>query len=115
MAMQRMLCGLQLELKKQWRRKSLNGMKLKNRCGINTGKMVVGAVRTQERLVFTVHGDEVNVAARLEQLNKDYGSYTLASESTVNATNGEFSFTRVDEVTVRGRNAPTAVYNVSNS
>ena len=77
--------------------------------------MGVGAVGTQERLVFTVHGDEVNVAARLEQLNKDYGSYILASESTVNATNGEFSFTRVDEVTVRGRNAPTAVYNVSNS
>jgi adenylate cyclase len=115
MAMQRMLCGLQLELKKQWRRKPLNGMKLKTRCGINTGKMGVGAVGTQERLVFTVHGDEVNVAARLEQLNKDYGSYILASESTVNATNGEFSFTRVDKVTVGGRNAPTAVYNVSNS
>ncbi|MBT3764552.1 MAG: adenylate/guanylate cyclase domain-containing protein, partial [Rhodospirillales bacterium] len=64
---------------------------------------------------FTVHGDEVNIAARLEQLNKDYGTYILASESAVDAANSGFSFKRVDEVTVRGRNAPTAVYTISKS
>jgi adenylate cyclase len=92
-----------------------SGIKLKTRCGINTGEMVIGAIGTQDRLVFTVHGDEINIAARLEQLNKDYGTYILASESVVEATNGGFSFKPVDEVTVRGRNTPTAVYTISKS
>ena len=68
-----------------------------------------------ERLVLTVHGDEVNVAVRLEQVNQDCGTYILASESGVDAANNGFSFKRVDEVTVRGRNAPTAVYTISES
>lgn len=75
--------------------------------------MVIGAVGTQGRLMFTVHGDEVNVAARLEQLNKDYGTYILATENSVEAANGSFSFKRVDEVTVRGRKAPTALYTIA--
>jgi len=104
-----------IEIEQAMETEVFNGLKLKTRCGINTGEMVIGAIGTQERLVFTVHGDEVNIAARLEQLNKDYGTYILASESVVDSTNNEFSFKRVDEVTVRGRNAPTAVYTISES
>jgi adenylate cyclase len=104
-----------IEIEQAMETEVFNGIKLKTRCGINTGQMVIGAIGTQERLVFTVHGDEVNVAARLEQLNKDYGTYILASESVVDAANNGFSFKRVDEVTVRGRNAPTAVYTISES
>ena len=65
---------------------------------------------TKDRLLFTVHGDEVNIAARLEQLNKEYGTYVLVSESTVEEAGGEFAFERIGEIVVRGRSTPTAVY-----
>jgi adenylate cyclase len=87
-----------------------DGLRLRTRCGINTGRIVAGAVGTPERLLYTVHGDEVNVAARLEQLNKSTGTYILATESTVQAAGNAFAFARVAEVTVRGRSQPTAVY-----
>ena len=86
------------------------GLRMRTRCGINTGRIVAGAVGSGDRLLYTVHGDEVNVAARLEQLNKTTGTYVLATESTVQAAGGAFAFERVTEVTVRGRSTPTAVY-----
>ena len=54
----------------------------------------------------------MNVAARLEQLNKQYDSYVLAGESTVKACGSEFDFRHVGEVKVRGREAPTRIYTV---
>jgi adenylate cyclase len=86
------------------------GIRLRTRCGINTGSVVSGAVGAKERLLYTVHGDEVNVAARLEQLNKSYGTYVLATEATVRAAGPAFAFERVGEVPVRGRSAPAIVY-----
>jgi adenylate cyclase len=83
---------------------------LKTRCGINTGEMLVGAVGSEDQMLFTVHGDEVNVAARLEQLNKQYGTYIMAGENTVKVCADEFAFERVGEITVRGRSSPTEVY-----
>jgi len=87
-------------------------VRLKTRCGINTGEIVVGAVGAKDRLVFTVHGDDVNVAARLEQLNKQYGTYIMATERTANSCGSEFKFKPVCEVTVRGRQTPTKVLTV---
>ncbi|MDA1090264.1 MAG: adenylate/guanylate cyclase domain-containing protein [Proteobacteria bacterium] len=90
----------------------IGGATLKTRCGINTGDIVVGAVGTTERLVFTVHGDNVNIAARLEPLNKEYGTYILVGENTENACRGMCNFELVGEVTVRGRTMPTKVFTV---
>ena len=91
------------------------GAILKTRCGINTGDIVVVAIGTKERLSFTVHGDEVNIAARLEPLNKEYGTYILAGENTVKACrNDECEFESVGEVTVRGRATPTKIFTVKN-
>ncbi len=89
-----------------------HGGKLLTRCGVNTGEIAVGAIGSQERLCFTVHGDQVNVAARLEQLNKKYGSYILVGENTVKACGSEFDFSHAGEVTVRGRETPTRIYTV---
>ena len=89
------------------------GVRMRTRCGINTGRIVTGAVGARNRLLYTVHGDEVNIAARLEQLNKKYGSYILATENTVRAAGAGFAFRRVDEVTVRGRATPTTVYTLA--
>ena len=86
------------------------GVRMRTRCGINTGRVVTGAVGARNCLLYTVHGDEVNIAARLEQLNKKYGTYILATESTVQSAGAEFSFRRVDEVAVRGRVSPTKIH-----
>ncbi|MFY9314681.1 MAG: adenylate/guanylate cyclase domain-containing protein [Burkholderiales bacterium] len=88
-------------------------VRMRTRCGINTGRIVTGAVGAYNRLLYTVHGDEVNIAARLEQLNKKYGTYILATESTVRAAGNGFAFRRMDSVTVRGRTAPTEIYTLS--
>lgn len=89
-----------------------NGLVLKTRCGVNTGEFVVGAVGTEDRLLFTIHGDEVNIAARLEQLNKEYGTYILAGEKTVIAAGREFHFQELGCVTVKGRITPTKIFTV---
>jgi adenylate cyclase len=86
------------------------GVRLRTRCGISTGRIVAGAVGANDRLLYTVHGDDVNVAARLEQLNKSYGTYVLATEATVRSAGGAFAFERIDEVKVRGRSARTTIY-----
>jgi len=88
------------------------GATLKTRCGINSGDIMIGAIGAKDRLVFTVHGDSVNIAARLEQLNKEYGIYILAGENTVAACGDEFTFEQMGEVTVRGRQAKTKIYTV---
>lgn len=100
-----------LEIQELTRERLFGGaVRMRTRCGINSGRIVAGAVGSAERLLYTVHGDEVNIAARLEQLNKKYGTYLLASESAVRAAGAEFPFRLVDEVAVRGRAAPTRVY-----
>ena len=88
------------------------GATLKTRCGIKKGDIMIGAIGAKDRLVFTVHGDSVNIAARLEQLNKEYGIYILAGENTVAACSDEFTFEQMGEVTVRGRQAKTKIYTV---
>ncbi|MDA0304902.1 MAG: adenylate/guanylate cyclase domain-containing protein [Proteobacteria bacterium] len=92
--------------------RTFGGATLKTRCGINTGEIVVGAVGTADRLVFTVHGDNVNIAARLESLNKEYGTYILAGENTAKACSDACTFEPVGEVTVRGRATPTKIFTV---
>jgi len=92
------------------RTQTFNGATLKTRCGINTGEMNIGAIGAQDRLVFTVHGDNVNIAARLEQLNKQYGSYIMMGEATHLAVQNDYPCTLVCETPVKGRVQPVKVY-----
>jgi adenylate cyclase len=90
-----------------------DGIRLKSRIGINSGIIVGGLVGTGDRLGYTVHGDEVNLAARLEQLNKEYGTRIIISERTRQlAGAGDFSIQRLGEVTVRGRKAPVTIHTI---
>jgi len=89
------------------------GIQLMARIGINSGEVVGGLVGTRDRLSYTVHGDAVNLAARLEQLNKEYRTRILVSERTVALAGGHaFAFRRVGESRVRGRSRPTVLYTV---
>ncbi len=90
-----------------------HGGKLKTRCGINTGDINVGAIGSENRLTFTVHGDTVNIAARLEPLNKQFGTYILVSETTMaccQTTLDAPRWTARGDVTVRGRSQPTPIF-----
>ena len=89
-------------------------LQLKSRIGINSGVIVGGIVGTGNRLGYTVHGDEVNLAARLEQLNKNYETRIIVSERTRELAGPErFAFQALETVAVRGRHTPVMVYTVS--
>ena len=86
-----------------------DGEPLRTRVGIATGPVVVGNIGSRTRLNYTVIGDTVNLAARLESENKAQGTSILVAEDTVRAAGLE-SFDFVSRITVRGRNAEVAVY-----
>ena len=85
---------------------------LKTRCGINSGEIIIGAIGTKDMLTFTVHGDNVNIAARLAQLNKEYGTYIMSGENTVEFCSDEFDFEPGCDVDVRGRGGTTTALTV---
>jgi adenylate cyclase len=87
------------------------GARLSIRVGINTGPTVCELIGTPDHLVYTVIGDEVNLASRLESLNKDFGTRIIVSESTRQAAGPDaFAFETIGEVNVRGRTTSTPVY-----
>ena len=91
-----------------------NGIVLRSRVGINSGEIVGGLVGSGDRLGYTVHGDDVNLAARLEQMNKDYGTRIIVSHRTYElAGPSGFPFKKLGTTNVRGRKAPVVIYTVS--
>ncbi len=86
-----------------------SGQQLACRIGINTGSVIAGNVGAQARLNYTVHGDAVNLAARLEQLNKEFGTGTLISATTVSQVSDEH-FEPKGEVDIRGKVEKITVY-----
>ncbi len=80
--------------------------------GINTGPMVFGNLGSAEHLSLTVVGDNVNLASRLEGLNKRYGTTILASEETVRQAGNQLLVREIDWVRVKGRQQPVRVFEV---
>jgi class 3 adenylate cyclase len=88
------------------------GETLNIRVGINTGPVIAGAIGAAGRLNYTVHGDTVNIAARLESLNKEYGSRLMVSGNTKILVQ-EFEFTQIGESLVRGHTQSILLYTLA--
>ncbi len=86
------------------------GRDLKMRIGINTGDAVVGNFGSKIKFDYTILGDAVNLAARLEGNNKEFGTYTMVSHATRIAAGNAFMFRKLACITVVGRGEPVDVY-----
>ena len=87
-----------------------HGVALATRIGISTGPVIGGSVGAGKRMSFTLLGNTVNLAARLEALNKEHGTRILVSQSTRDACDARFAFTSLGTVEVRGRSEHIAVF-----
>ena len=92
----------------EWRRRGLPA--LKTRIGLAAGEAIVGNVGAPSRLIYTALGDSVNLASRLEGINKEYGTSILADSSIRDRAGDDYVWRRIDKVRVLGRQAPVVVY-----
>jgi len=113
---QAVMAGLNMQkrlrtLRANWTAQGLPALRC--RVGINTGKMVVGNMGSDEVLDYTVIGDAVNLASRLEGANKRYGTFLMISEFTFEAlTPGRFRTRDLDVIRVKGKKAAVRVCEV---
>jgi adenylate cyclase len=96
------------QLRRQW--KKSGRPELHMRVGINTGSMVVGNMGSKNRMNYGINGDSVNLAARLEAANKEYGTFLLISESTYRQAKNYIEVRELETIRVVGRKSPVKVY-----
>jgi len=93
-----------------------DGGAMPTRIGVHTGSVAAAAIGSEERMNYAMFGDAVNVAMRIEQLNKDKGTRVLASAETVAACapqdRARLGLHALGEVRLRGRIAPISIYEV---
>lgn len=88
---------------------TFDGQRLRTRIGVNTGPVVAGVVGDSRALCYTALGDAVNVAARIEELNKKHGTDVLISGATGDHLQGAYPVAELGYFTLRGRAEPLRV------
>jgi class 3 adenylate cyclase len=86
------------------------GRAVRQRIGLNSGEALIGNIGSRRRFNYTVMGDMVNLASRLEGTNKFYGTTVIASEATVELTGREFAWRELDAIRVKGRTQPVRIF-----
>lgn len=96
-------------LNRKWREQGLPVFR--TRVGIHTGKVIAGVLGSNDRLSYTAFGDVINVASRIEGINKQLGTQTLMSEATFAGLDGRLRTRRIEElVELRGRQTGLVLY-----
>ncbi len=101
---------IETDLNERFLQQRLTPNPIATRIGINSGEMVVGNMGTERQMDYTIMGHAVNLAARLEGVNKQYGSAILVSEETRRLAGDRFLFRPLDRVRVVGVNEPVQLY-----
>jgi len=107
-----MMKRMEGEINKYVLERGISPSPLLTRIGVNTGEMVVGNMGTQKKMNYTIISNAVNLASRLEGVNKVYGSWILASDSTIQETKSKLLTRRLDRVRVVGINEAVRIHEI---
>jgi len=105
---------IERELNKAVMEEMISPSPLFTRIGINTGSMVAGNMGTENKMNYTIMGNAVNLSARLEGVNKQYGTWILAPDDTIREAGEEILTRRLDRVRVVGINEPVQLHELLN-
>lgn len=109
-------CGYEMlakvqELDEKWQKEGKPTIQIG--IGINTGEVFVGNIGSEKRMEYTVIGDTVNLASRLESYNKTYQTHILISPSTYEAAKDSISVNKISDVEIRGKAEKMDIYEVT--
>lgn len=99
-----------VEMRVKWKKEGRP--ELRARAGINSGQVVLGNMGSESVFDYTVMGDNVNLASRLEGANKEYGSYIMISEWTQEIVKDDIITRELDLIRVKGKEKPVKVFEV---